>query len=302
MPISCRSALSSLLAASLLAACTATSNAPEAQPAVAAAVSPDPAEAWLADVTAISAAADNAGRSDAIERELAAIGMVAERKPFVSGKHEGVNLLADVGGPADGPLLLLGAHSDKVKAGDGATDNASGSAVVLALAQRFKQRPLQRHRVRVAFWDLEELGLLGAKAYVADGKEKPALYVNFDVFGWGDALWMQTLDEAHPLVAASRAATQNAGLHFSPGDKYPPTDHLAFQKADWPAVSYSLVGRNEIPRILDIFAQKKVDPPPKVMAVIHSHNDTLAQLDAAEAARGIDAVEAALRAWDAGSP
>ncbi|HJR72237.1 MAG TPA: M28 family peptidase [Luteimonas sp.] len=298
MPISIRSACSLALAASLLAACA--SQAPVAARADStASVVSQSGEAWLADVTAISSATDNAGRRSAIESALAASGLSAERKPFAIDKREGVNLFADVGGPADAPLLLIGAHSDKVKAGRGATDNASGSAVVLALAQRFKQRPLQHHRVRVAFWDLEELGLLGARAYVADGKDKPALYVNFDVFGWGDALWMQTLDEAHPLVAASKDATQAAGIALSAGKAYPPTDHLAFQKAGWPAVSYSLVGRNEIAGILDEFAGKKVDPAPKVMQVIHSDNDTLAQLDATEAAKGVDAVEAALRAWDA---
>ncbi len=296
MPISIRYACSALLAAALLAACA--SSAPMRARADAAA-SAGEAEAWLADVTAISSADDNVGRRAAIENALASAGLNAQRKPFAIDKREGVNLFADVGGPADAPLLLIGAHSDKVEAGRGATDNASGSAVALALAQRLKQRPLQNHRVRVAFWDLEELGLLGARAYVAEGKDKPALYVNFDVFGWGDALWMQTLDEAHPLVAASRDATEAAGIALSAGKDYPPTDHLAFQKAGWPAVSYSLVGRNEISGILAVFAQKKVDPPPKVMQVIHNDNDTLAQLDAAEAARGIDAVETALRRWDA---
>ncbi|WP_189644622.1 M28 family metallopeptidase [Luteimonas gilva] len=300
MPISVRSACSALLAAALLAVCA--SLAPVAAREKAAVAAPAAgAEAWLADVTAISSAADNAGRRAAIESALAASGLKAERKPFAIDKREGVNLFADVGGPADAPLLLIGAHSDKVEAGRGATDNASGSAAVLALAQRLKQRPLQHHRVRVAFWDLEELGLLGSRAYVADGKDKPALYVNFDVFGWGDALWMQTLDEAHPLVAASRSATETSGIALNAGKAYPPTDHLAFQKAGWPAVSYSLVGRSEISGILDEFAGKKVDPAPKVMQVIHSDNDTLAQLDATEAAKGVDAVEAALRVWDADS-
>ena len=37
---------------------------------------------------------------------------------------------------------------------------------------------------------------------------------------------------------------------------------------------------------------------PKVMSVIHTPNDTLEQVDAVAAAKGIDAVEAALREWD----
>ncbi|TWI03910.1 peptidase M28-like protein [Luteimonas cucumeris] len=257
------------------------------------------AEAWLADVTAIAAADDNAGRRAAIEHALKASGIAVTQVPFVFGKHQGTNLLADISGPADAPLLLIGAHSDRVEVGRGATDNASGSAVVLALAQRLKQAPLQNHRVAVAFWDKEELGLIGAHAYIADGGAKPAMYVNFDVFGWGDALWMMTPEPSHPLVSASRDATRSAGITFSPGDKYPPTDHLAFHKAGWPAVSYSLVGSDEIPNILAAFARQKVETPAKVMQVIHSDADTMAQVDATQAARGVDAVEDALRRWDA---
>ena len=59
-----------------------------------------------------------------------------------SSRQQRHNNLAEVGGAADSPLLLLGAHSDQVAKGEGATDNASGSATVLALAQRLKARPL----------------------------------------------------------------------------------------------------------------------------------------------------------------
>jgi hypothetical protein len=40
---------------------------------------------------------------------------------------------------------------------------------------------------------------------------------------------------------------------------------------------------------------------PKVMQVIHTDGDTLAQVDANAAVRGVDAVEVALRRWDAAS-
>lgn len=269
----------------------------------------DTAGQWMANVENISAADENAGRRAAIVQRLEALRFTVKRTAFTSGKREGVNLTADITGltttpSSTAPLLLLGAHSDKVKAGRGATDNASGSAVVLALAERFRQHPLKHHRVGIAFWDLEENGLLGAMAYIADhietGRgEKPALYVNFDVFGWGDGLWMMTPDATHPLVVASQAAADRAGITLSAGDTYPPTDHGAFLKAGWPAVSYSLVDKSEIPRILSAYDGKKPDPPAKVMQVIHSDHDTVAQLNAQEVARGIDAVEDALRRWDA---
>ncbi|WP_460761686.1 M28 family metallopeptidase [Lysobacter fragariae] len=301
-----RSALA-LACLSALAACdppVAQSAAPAAA-TTAAATTPTNAAAtqWLDSVKAISEA-DGEGRRAAIGQSLDTMGISWRQEPFdIDGSH-GTNLLADVSGATNQPQLLIGAHSDRVEKGKGATDNASGSATVLALAQRFKLHPLANHRVAIAFWDLEEKGLLGSKAHVAadaKGASKPALYVNFDVFGWGDTLWLMSPDADSALVRASNAAASKNGLKLSAGEHYPPTDHLAFLKAGWPAVSYSLVGGDEVALVLDAYAGKQLSVVPKVMQVIHSDGDTLAQLDANAAARGVDAVEAALRQWDAGS-
>lgn len=256
---------------------------------------------WLADVSAMGAAGDNTGRKAAVQHRLDALGIHWRTESFESKDGRGENILADLGGPPTAPLLLIGAHYDRVPVGHGVTDNASGSATVLALAERLKRTPLKRHRVAIALWDMEELGLLGSAAYIANGGAKPALYVNFDVFGWGDTLWMMTPEATHPLVATSSHAAQAAGLTFSAGERYPPTDHLSFLKADWPAVSYSLVGAGEVAGILDVFAGKTPAVMPKVMEVIHRERDTLTEVDAVAAARGVDAVEQALRQWDAGT-
>lgn len=267
-------------------------------------VTPTPgnlASPWLADVAAMTEASDNSRRREAIQRRLDELGITWRTASFTIERQHGTNLLANLDGPDSAPLLMLGAHFDRVDVGVGATDNASGSATVLALAQRLKARPLANHRVAISFWDLEERGLLGSKAYIANGGAKPALYVNFDVFGWGDTLWLMTPDATHPLIAASQSATRSAGIGLSAGPQYPPTDHLAFLKAKWPAVSYSLVGADEIPRILEVFAGKKPAQVPKVMQVIHSDHDTIEQVDVVAVASGIDAVEAALRQWDAGT-
>ena len=260
----------------------------------------DAATAWQADAAAIAGAGENAARLETIGRRLRAGGFEVAELAFERDGHSGLNLLAPVAGDPDAPLLLLGAHADRVDEGEGAVDNASGSAVVLALAERFRDRPLARHRLAVAFWDLEERGLLGARAWVADGGQRPALYVNFDVFGWGDTLWMMSPDTANPLVAAGDAATGEAGIGFSAtAEHYPPTDHLAFLRAGWPAVSYSLLDGEEIHAIQALLQGRQPDALPRVMRVIHTADDTLDQLDPAAVARGIDAVEAALRAWDA---
>jgi aminopeptidase S len=282
--------LASALLVPLLAAC-ASSPRPAADTSAA-------RGDWHEDVVKMADAADNAGRRAHLERRLQGLGLRVEKQTFTAHSLQGENLIVDLGGPADAPLLLIGAHSDRVDAGRGATDNASGSAVALALAERFQRRPLAHHRVKVAFWDLEEHGLLGAAAYVGDNREKPALYVNFDVFGWGDSLWMMTPDPAHALVAATRDAAQTQGLALTAGKEYPPSDHRAFLKAEWPAVSYSLVGADEIPGMLEMLTGKRPMSRPKVMTVIHTAGDTIEEIDAVAAAKGVDAVEAALRDWD----
>lgn len=287
--------VSPLLAVGLLAACV------PAQRATAPAPIASVAESWHADVAALASADGNPGRRAALRQRLEARGLRVRAMPFDAHNLSGVNLVADIGGPADAPLLLIGAHYDRVSVGRGATDNASGSATALALGERFRRAPLRHHRVAIAFWDLEERGLVGSAAYIANGGPKPALYVNFDVFGWGDTLWMMSPQKEASLVTASRAAATRQGMQFVAGEEYPPTDHRAFLEAGWPAVSYSLVGGDEIPLILEEFAGKKPAKTPKVMEVIHHDADTIDQVDARAAARGVDALEAALRAWDEGA-
>lgn len=261
------------------------------------------ADRWQAQVGAISAHAVTQARGDAIGQRLDALGIAWTREAFEQDGQAGHNLVADLGGPDGAPLLLIGAHYDQVDVGHGATDNASGVAAVLELAAALKARPLARHRVQLAFWDLEEKGLLGSRAWVATaGREPPALYVNVDVFGWGDTLWMMSPHAESMLVAALRSASAEEKLAFRPGDAYPPTDHLAFLKAGWPAVSFSLVGGEEIGPILEVFGGGKPAQMPKVMQVIHSADDTVAHLDGARVDDALRVLERGLRDWDAGAP
>ena len=260
-------------------------------------------EAWKQQVGAISAGDDTNARAAAITGQLDTLGIPWRSETFTLDGKTGNNLIADLGGKADAPLLLIGAHYDRVQTGRGATDNASGSATVLALAEALHAKPLQNHRVQLAFWDLEEAGLLGSKAWVATaGREKPALYVNFDVFGWGDTLWMMTPTADEPLATLLSAQSKTAGLNFSAGDKYPPTDHLAFLKAGWPAVSFSLVEGDDIDLILQVYSGQKPASMPKVAQVIHSARDTMEEVDASGVPLALQVLESSLRQWDVQQP
>ena len=86
------------------------------------------------------------------------------------------------------PLMVISAHYDHLGVRDGATyhgadDNASGVAVVLALARHCQRTPWTHDAVFAAF-DAEEQGLQGARAFVASppvSKERIALNVNLDM-------------------------------------------------------------------------------------------------------------------------
>ena len=70
-------------------------------------------------------------------------------------------------GPPTGKAILLNAHYDSVPMGPGAGDDGIGVATLLEVAWQLKDRPLDRP-VIVLFNEGEELGLVGARAFLAD--------------------------------------------------------------------------------------------------------------------------------------
>lgn len=87
----------------------------------------------------------------------------------------GVNVIGVVAGAQLSPsTIVITAHYDHIgrfqgRIHPGADDNASGVAVLLALAARAIQQPLQ-HRLMFLATDAEEKGLIGAKAFFADAR------------------------------------------------------------------------------------------------------------------------------------
>ncbi|WP_320774707.1 M28 family peptidase [Streptomyces sp. CRN 30] len=125
------------------------------------------------------------GRAEAYVRdELEAAGWLVRRQPFdvrwqlgATDRHghralalkprlhrrlSGANLYARLPGPGSGPVVVVGAHLDTVDGSPGADDNASGVAVVLETARLLAAAPTAP-RVVLAVFDMEELGLIGAR-------------------------------------------------------------------------------------------------------------------------------------------
>ena len=78
------------------------------------------------------------------------------------------NVIADIQGsdPRAG-YVMAGAHLDSWVAGDGASDNAAGTAVVMEAARILSSlRVKPKRTIRFALWNGEEQGLLGSLAYI----------------------------------------------------------------------------------------------------------------------------------------
>jgi Zn-dependent M28 family amino/carboxypeptidase len=67
-------------------------------------------------------------------------------------------------------VVVLSAHYDHIRGCKGADDNASGVAVALEAARQLSRRSFLRTLV-IAFWDREEEGLIGSRAWAMQAKQ-----------------------------------------------------------------------------------------------------------------------------------
>ncbi|NJC33693.1 hypothetical protein GGR88_001167 [Sphingomonas jejuensis] len=87
---------------------------------------------------------------------------------FDDTNTQAYNILADIAGSSGtGEYVMAGAHYDSWVAGDGATDNAAGSAVVMEAARIIRALGVRpRRTIRFTLWNGEEQGLFGSINYI----------------------------------------------------------------------------------------------------------------------------------------
>jgi Zn-dependent M28 family amino/carboxypeptidase len=87
--------------------------------------------------------------------------------------------------------------------------------VLLNLMERLKTRPAAL-TARVVFFDLEEVGLLGSKAYFARtaNEPRPAYAANLDIFAYGDAFFITASDAGGPRLRNEALAHGHYGRRF----------------------------------------------------------------------------------------
>ncbi|MGN6109589.1 MAG: M28 family metallopeptidase [Kofleriaceae bacterium] len=179
--------------------------------------------------------AERAAALAQLEALVAELGWTPERHDYPGG----ANLFATIPATAgDLPQIVVGAHYDTVAGSPGANDNATGAAVVLAVARFLADAPCRTAPVTVVWFDQEEIGLVGARAFAATLSPSSVRAVHtIDQVGWnadGDAMFELELPTA-ALEAEWRAAATATGAMLrttSTGG----TDHVAFRELGFAAV------------------------------------------------------------------
>ena len=162
--------------------------------------------------------------------------------------------------------------------------------VALVQAAKTLKTGRLKHRLRIIFFDQEELGLLGAKAYAAgpDGKRAAAV-INFDVNGYGDTPFFA--DPKDPALAkAVRHACLAAGEDCLAFGSYPPSDHLAFRKLGVPETSFSYLPAREAHQMWLFLHAGKTSGledgfKPRALGLIHTPNDNMDAVEPATVER-----------------
>jgi len=219
-----------------------------------------------------------------IEAQLAAIGVAPAgssgyRQPFRTASREAANVIGRVAGTTLGArAIVVSAHYDHLGVRGatypGADDNASGVAVLLAVARHLRGAA-PRHPVLLVAFDAEELGLRGAEALVGSAllpTASVALNVNLDMVSRNDANEIFASGTAYTLSlkpiledVQRRSAVKILFGHDRPeaqrrgvDDWTDDSDHGVFHKAGVPFVYFGVVDHADYHRPTD--TADKVNP------------------------------------------
>lgn len=171
-------------------------------------------------------------------RELAAFGWTVSLQSYAGG----ANVVADVPATSGAaPRIVVGAHFDTVDGSPGASDNATGVAVVLAVGRYLQAAPCRGRPVSLVLFDQEELGLFGSRSYAQSLVAADVRAVHtIDQVGWdadGDRRFELELPTPD-LETAWRSAATALAIELSTTSTGG-TDHESFRDEGLPAVGLS---------------------------------------------------------------
>ena len=237
----------------------------------------------------------NAERMNVLLTQLRAAGFTPTVETFEGGGRaepmQGSNVVVTIG---DGPKeILLTAHYDAVKLRDGTMsqgviDNAGSVVALIEAARILRDKPLD-HRVRVIFFDQEELGLIGARKWIeAHGIANVAAVVNSDVAAYGDTMMYGQNNGAQSafVTRAVQELCAERAMQCVGFPEYPPSDDRVFSAAGAPVVSLGFQDQVGAHQMWLAFNGGEANGlaegfVPQVFRVIHSKDDAIEAVEGA---------------------
>jgi hypothetical protein len=270
--------------------------------AVLQAATPSQSTSLVDDAGRLAVATSNEGRFDALTGLLKARGIPFTVEPFTLEKPvgkeprtEGRNIVVTIGDGEE--TVLIGAHYDAARIPDGslsrgAVDNAASSVMLVRLADAVRAEKLPI-RLRIVWFDMEELGLVGSARYVAaHSSDRLAAMLNFDINAFGDTIVFGPSDmkenAALRRTFVQTCAAEDANCVGFP--RMPPGDDRSFVKAGVPTLSIGRLRALEAHQLWIMMngvgnsglAEGFV---PAIVKTLHTADDTLDKLNEEAMAR-----------------
>jgi aminopeptidase YwaD len=151
------------------------------------------------------------------------------------------------------PRLVLGAHYDSVPGSTGANDNAASVAILLSLLHSYR-RHLPSQPCDIAFFDLEENGNWGSRAYVRRfAAEQTLAMINLDVCGVGNTILLGPRKNSQdwPLQRAIQVVVQQQAIPIRIVDQLPPGDEASFEAVGIPNLSVTILPHEDVALLLE---------------------------------------------------
>lgn len=179
---------------------------------------------------------------------------------FTATATPGFNVIAEIPGTdLKDEVVMIGAHLDSWHAGTGATDNASGSAVMMEAMRIIKSLGISpRRTIRIGLWAGEEQGLIGSRNYVkrtlgerldktapydsiklTPAGEKFSVYFNMDN-GTGKyrGVFLQNNEAVRPIFRAWLRPFEKLGASTLTAQNTSSTDHISFDNIGLPGFQF----------------------------------------------------------------
>ncbi|MFW5701503.1 MAG: M28 family peptidase [Bacteroidota bacterium] len=157
---------------------------------------------------------------------------------------ESQNVVCRLPGRSD-KKIVIGAHIDSWDLGQGAGDNGHGTAILLDVARLLKKyAPENEYTLEFVWFNAEELGLWGSKAYAARHADEVAAMINMDMTSSPSGINLMGFKEYEEffenIISEWSGYDMNKGVFNHP---WPNSDHMYFMFEGIP--SFTLTGELE---------------------------------------------------------